>query len=48
MDIITHHKMLGGKVLSGVFMSYKLKTTLSPYFGYDNFNGANFGMFFRF
>jgi opacity protein-like surface antigen len=38
----------GGKVLSGVFMSYKLKTTLSPYFGYDNFNGANFGMFFRF
>jgi len=37
----------GGKVLSGVFMSYKLETFLSPYFGYDNFNGANFGIFFR-
>lgn len=38
----------GGKVLLGVFMSYKLKTMLSPYFGYDNFNGANLGMSIRF
>ena len=37
----------GGKVLSGLFMSYKLKTLISPYFGYDNFNGANLGISFR-
>ena len=38
----------GSKVLSGVFMSYKLNMKLSPYVGYDNFNGANLGISCRF
>jgi hypothetical protein len=38
----------GSEVLSGLFISYKLKSMISPYFGYDNFNGANIGISFRF
>jgi hypothetical protein len=38
----------GSEVLSGLFISYKLKSMISPYFGYDSFNGANIGISFRF
>jgi hypothetical protein len=37
---------LGNEILLGVFAAYKTNGKISPYFGYDTFNGINIGLLF--